>query len=119
MQIPNPWSHHPLSRCTCKTPKGDVISIGVTRGPLEVPDDSAEVLIEPVKYVRAGVVEPIGQGRIWSKEYGMLDIEDHIRKMKIKEQEEQLEKRIKRENTRKSESVDQSLKQKSDQKYGV
>lgn len=90
MKIPNPWPWHPLSRCICRTEKGDVACVGSTREPeLEVPD-AAEVLIEPVKYVGRGVVEPIAQGRIWSKRWGLLDIEDHMKKQQIEEEEAEL-----------------------------
>lgn len=91
MKIPNPWPHHALSRCTCETPNGVVISTGSSRGPIEVPDDSVQVLIEPVKATgRGGRVEVLGQGRVWSKEWGLLDIEDHLRKIRLANEEAEM-----------------------------
>ena len=91
MKIPNPWPWHPLSRCICRTEKGDVVCVGSTREPeLEVPD-AEEVLIEPVKYAPGHVdTIPIGQGRIWSKRWGLLDIEDHLKKQQIEAEEAEL-----------------------------
>lgn len=98
MKIPNPWPWHPLSRCTCRTEQGDVVCIGSSRDPqLEVPE-ADEVIIEPVKYgAKRGEVEPIGQGRIWSKEWGLLDIEDHLKKQQIKADEAELKEKQRRQ----------------------
>jgi hypothetical protein len=94
MQIPNPWPHHTLSRCTCKTPKGEVVMTSSTRGPLEVPDDTEEVVIEPVKFAgRGGKVDVLGQGRIWSKNWGLLDIEDHLKKVNLANEEAEMKAR--------------------------
>lgn len=93
MKIPNPWPWHPLSRCTVRP--GDHIHIMSTREPeLEV-SEGDEVLIEPVKYGdnKDNQVVPVGQGRIWSKKWGLLDLEDHAKKMQLVEEEAKLEKR--------------------------
>jgi peroxiredoxin family protein len=83
MKIPNPWPRvH--SQCTCRTPKGDVIVSSCSRGDLEVPDDATEVTIQPVKIIgRGGEAKALGQPRIWSKAWGLMDIEDHLKKMDL------------------------------------
>lgn len=100
MKIPNPWPYHALSRCTCKTSKDEVVCVGSTRDrELEVPE-ADEVLIEPVKQAGRGVVVPVGQGRIWSKKWGLLDLEDHLKKMKIEEEEAELKAKQKKQQKR-------------------
>ena len=94
MQIPNPWPHHARSRCTCKTPKGDVVVMVATRGPIEVADDCEEVVIEPVRMTgRGGKHEVIGPARIWSKNWGLLDIEDHLKKTNLANEEAEMKAR--------------------------
>jgi hypothetical protein len=92
MKIPNPWPYHALSRYTGRGQQGEVVSIISSRDrEVEVPD-SDEVIIEPVKIIgRGGNVKVLGQGRIWSKEYGLLDLDDHLRKEALKKEEKELQ----------------------------
>ena len=87
MKIPNPWPNQPHVRfnvnngeCTGSCGEGPEI---------EVPDMAVEVLIEPVARGRYDS-ETLAPGRVWSKEFGMLDVEDHLKKVEIKEEEEAL-----------------------------
>jgi hypothetical protein len=50
---------------------------------------AVEVLIEPVDRGRYDS-KTLAPGRIWSKEYGMLDVEDHMKKLKIEKEAEAL-----------------------------
>jgi hypothetical protein len=113
VKIPNPWPWHPLSRCTCRTEKGDVVCVGSSRDrELEVPD-ADEVLIEPVKHgIKRGEVEPIGQGRIWSRRWGLLDIEDHVKKQQIEIEEAELREKQKRQRDRDKERDQRAKKEK-------
>ena len=54
-----------------------------------MPDDASEALIEPVKNGRPGALA-VAQGRIWSPEWGVQEIEDHLKKQKIVEEGETL-----------------------------
>ena len=47
---------------------------------------AVEVLIEPVARGRYDS-KTLAPGRIWSKEFGMLDVEDHLKKVEIKKAE--------------------------------
>jgi hypothetical protein len=82
MLIPNPWPNYPMTRIVSKTPQGDVISTASTRGDLEVPDETVEALLEPVANGRPGA-QAVAQGRIWSREWGCLEIPDHIKKQEL------------------------------------
>jgi hypothetical protein len=82
MLIPNPWPNYPMTRTISKTPQGDFVIVASTRGDLEVPDDTVEALIEPVANGRPGA-PAIAQGRIWSREWGCLEIKDHIKKQEL------------------------------------
>jgi hypothetical protein len=64
-----------------------------TRNNLEVPDGASEALIEPVKNGRPGAAAT-AQGRIWSPEWGVMEIEDHLKKLKIVEEEKALKVRL-------------------------
>jgi hypothetical protein len=107
MKIANPWPYHAMSRCICKTPAGDQVRVQTSRGPeLEVPDGSTEVMIEPVKQVgRGGKVEAIGQGRIWSEAWGLLDIVDHLKKQEIEAEETAMKERVEKERERKAQEA--------------
>ena len=82
MFIPNPWPNYPMTRIVGKTPQGDFVSTVSTRGDLEVPDDTTEALIEPVENGRPGA-PAVAEGRIWSREWGCLEIKDHIQKQEL------------------------------------
>ena len=87
MLIPSPWRNLTTTRCVCKTPKGDVVVLGSSRGEIEVPEGTAEAVITPVKITgRGGVNEPIGPSKIWSEAWGLLDVEDHAKKVSIVEE---------------------------------
>lgn len=104
MKINSPWPHHSLTRCTCKTPRGEVVSVQAERHDLEIEDDAVEALVEPVKIVgRGGNMKVLSQGRVWSREWGLLDIEDHVKKMNIKEEEAELQERLAKEKKRRKE----------------
>lgn len=91
MKIPNPWPWHALSRYTCRGPKGENVVIESSRDREVEVDDCDEILIEPVKQVgRGGQVQAIGQGRIWSKKWGLLDLEDHLKKQQIEAEDAEL-----------------------------
>jgi hypothetical protein len=90
-----------MSRCICKP--GDKICVQSTRGELEVPDDANEVLIEPVRTAgRGGKVEPVAQGRMWTAEWGLLDISDYAKKTKLREEEAAMKARQEKERERKA-----------------
>lgn len=81
-----------MTRCTVRP--GDIVQVAAGRGPeIEVPDGD-EVLIEPVKHgIERGTVQPVGESRIWSKKWGLLELGDHAKKMKIEDEEADLAKR--------------------------
>jgi len=92
VKIPDPFPYHALKRATVKP--GDVVCVMSSRGQYLEVSDGEEVLVEPVKYGKVrGEVEPVGEGRIWSKKWGMLDIGDHLKKMNIEKEEADLAKR--------------------------
>ena len=94
MLIPNPWRHHPMVRYTCKTPDGDITVVRASREGLEVEDNVNEAMVEPVKASgRGGAVTVVGQGRIWSRAWGLLEVKDHVKKMELIAQEEKLTKK--------------------------
>jgi len=108
MQIRNPWPNYPMTRITCKTPEGEMIAVASTRGPLEVPDNATEALLEPVRSGRPGAVA-VAVGRIWSSEWGVQEIEDHIKKQKIVAGEKALkDKQEKAEKAERAKKVDKA-----------
>jgi len=92
MFIPNPWSHFPSTRCVCKPSDAELLI--ATRGDLEIPDGTTEAILTPVRITgRGGKFEAVGASRIWSDEFGLLDIEDHAKKVEIKEEDRKLQQR--------------------------
>jgi hypothetical protein len=78
---------------------------------MDLPDDAVEVLLEAVEADKEDarlVAQPI----IWSKEFGMLDAGDHLKKMEIKKEEEALKERQETERRRK-EDEEKALKEKA------
>jgi hypothetical protein len=67
---------------------------------LEVPDNANEVLIEPLSKGRSDAVA-VAQGRIWSKAWGLMELEDHLKKMQLQEEEANLRKRQEKDRKRK------------------
>jgi len=61
---------------------------------------AVEVLIEPVNRGRYDS-KTLAPGRIWSKEFGMLDVEDHLKKTEIKKEGSALKERQEAERRRK------------------
>ena len=112
MLIPNPWPNDPMTRIVSKTPQGACVSTVSTRGDLEVPDDTVEALIEPVENGRPGA-PAVAQGRIWSREWGILEIPDHIKKQKIVADEKALKaKQEKAAKVERAKKVDEDRKPK-------
>lgn len=101
MKIPNPWPYHPLTRYTCRGPQGETVVVTSTRErEIEVPECD-EVVMEPVKATgRGGKVSVIGQARIWSRDFGLLDIEDHVKKRQIEIEEAELKAKQRRDRER-------------------
>jgi hypothetical protein len=79
MKIPNPWPRI-SARCTCKP--CDTVVIQRVRGNLEVPECD-EVLIEPIKDLGRGKYLVLAEGKLWSKQWGIQDLKDHLNKMEI------------------------------------
>jgi hypothetical protein len=65
---------------------------------------AVEVLIEPVDRGRYDS-KTLAPGRIWSKEYGMLDVEDHMKKLKIEKEAEALKVRQEADRLRRQDEV--------------
>jgi hypothetical protein len=72
---------------------------------IEVPDTAVEVLIEPVARGRYDS-ETLAPGRIWSKEFGLLDVEDHLKKVEIKKEEGALKTRQEADRLRRQEEAE-------------
>ncbi len=101
MFIPNPWPNY-INQIVSKTPEGDFVSTMSTRGDLEVPDDTVEALIVPVENGRPGA-RAIAEGRIWSREWGCLEIKDHIQKQKLAKEVAELKAKQKAKPVKKAE----------------
>lgn len=97
MKIPNPWPWHPHTRCNVNN--GECICVLPGGHELEVPDTAVEVLIEPVEKGRSDA-RVVAQSKIWSKSWGMLDLEDHLKKMEMQKEEADLRKRQEKERKR-------------------
>jgi len=98
VKIPNPWPNQPHVRFNVNN--GECTgSCGAGRE-IEVPDMAVEVLIEPVNRGRYDS-KTLAPGRIWSKEFGMLDVEDHLKKTEIKKEGSALKERQEAERRRK------------------
>jgi hypothetical protein len=90
---------------------------------LDVPDDTVEALLEPVANGRPGAAV-IGPGQIWSNRFGLLNLEDHAKKVEVekgevamreRKQKEKEEKARKARDTEKIEKERQPLKPKVSQ----
>lgn len=91
MKIPNPWPYHPLTRYTCRGPQGETVLIVSTKEREIEVGECDEVVMEPVKATgRGGKIAVIGPARIWSRDFGLLDIEDHVKKRQIEIEEAEL-----------------------------
>jgi hypothetical protein len=111
MKIANPWPNYPMCRCICKP--GDQVVVQATRKDLEVPDGTTEALIEPVKVVgRGNKVEVVAQGRVWSEAWGLLDIEDHLKKQEIEAEAARMKERAEKERARKAQEARERAKPK-------
>ena len=102
MKIPNPWPNHPHIRFNVNN--GECLASCGPGPEIEVPDMAVEVLIEPVDRGRYDS-NPVAAGRVWSKEFGMLDVEDHLKKVGIKKEEQELKWRQEAERRRKQDEA--------------
>lgn len=89
MLIPNPYPHHPHTRCRIKDGKEEIIMVVSAGREIDIDSDPVEVVIEPIAGGRsdAAVVGPV---KIWSAEFGLLDLEDHMSKVTLKEEKEKM-----------------------------
>lgn len=87
MRIPNPFPRDKNVRFTCRP--GDCRGVVGPCEELDVPDDSEEVLIESVDQGNTSATY-VFASRIWSK-WGVISVEDHLKKMKIEEEEKKLQ----------------------------
>jgi hypothetical protein len=88
MKIQNPFRGVPNTRCRCKTPKGEFVSVASNAVELEIPDDSIEVLIEAIKSGKSD--GEAWSSRMWCPERGVMDVQDYLQKMQIEEEKKQL-----------------------------
>jgi hypothetical protein len=63
---------------------------------LDVPDDTTEALLEPVANGRPGAVA-IAPSQIWSNRFGLLNLEDHVKKVEIEKEEATMKARKQKE----------------------
>ena len=105
MKIPNPCPHQPHIRFNVNN--GECTGSCGAGSEIEVPDMAVEVLIEPVARGRYDS-ETLAPGYVWSKEFGMLDVEDHLRKTEIKEESETLKMQQEAARLRKQEEAKQT-----------
>lgn len=77
-----------------------------SRGPeLEVADGTTEAVIAPIKLTgRGGKFEAVGASKIWTEKWGLLELEDHAKKMKIEEEEAALEARLAKDAAKRAEA---------------
>lgn len=99
MKIANPWPFHPHVRFNINN--GEAIGVCGPGQSIEVPGDPEEILIEPIAGGRSDA-RAITKGRIWSKCWGLLDIEDHLKKQEIAAEEIAMQGRAGKERTRKA-----------------
>jgi hypothetical protein len=86
MLIPNPWPYHPHVRCTRAS--DGAVSICPAGPELDVPD-ADEILVEAIQFGRSDA-PAVAPGKVWSKTWGHLDVEDHMKKVALAQQEAQL-----------------------------
>lgn len=102
MKINSPWPWHSYTRTTCRLEDGaEVVGVQAARRELEVDDRSCEVLLQPVRNGRPNA-EVVGSPMIWSREWGTLTVEDHKKKMDLREEEQKLNERLEKERERKA-----------------
>jgi hypothetical protein len=99
MKVENPFSRHPHVRYTCK-PSGCVGVVGQCNE-LDVPDGTVEVLIEAVECGRS-TAKQVFASRLWSAPWGMNQVEDHLKKLKIEEETAKLKAEQEKEGKRKA-----------------
>jgi hypothetical protein len=87
MKIDNPFPRAANVRYECRP--SNVIGVVGFCDFLEVPEGTCEVLIQVVNEGRSNAKE-VYASRIWSKEWGTLGVDDHLKKMKIEEEIEAL-----------------------------
>jgi len=109
MKIPNPWPNYPMARCRCM-PSESVVTQS-TRGELEVPDGSTEVMIEPVKHGRPNA-EAVAQGRMWTEKWGLLEVGDYMKKVELEADEKAMAERKIADRLRKQQEDQQRAKAK-------
>jgi len=102
VKIPSPFPHQQHIRFNVNN--GECLGACGEGPEIEVPDMAVEDLIEPVNRGRYDA-DVTGPGYVWSKEFGMLSVEDHVKKMQIKEEEAALKARQKAERDRKREEA--------------
>jgi hypothetical protein len=118
VKIPNPWPHQAHVRFNANN--GECTGSCGAGPEIEVPDTAVEVLIEPVDRGRYDS-KPLAPARVWSKEFGMLDVEDHLKKMEIKKEEEALKARQEADRLRRQDEAKaakaKSVKERTDKMY--
>jgi hypothetical protein len=82
MKIANPWPRHPHIRFTCKLPDGEIVGTCGAGPEIDIPDGCLEAMIEPINKGHS-TGTPVDAGRIWSREWGSLDVADHLKKMEL------------------------------------
>lgn len=90
MKIPSPWPNHPHVRFNVNN--GDYQGTFGVGPEMDLPDDTVEVLLEAVE-ADSDNAKLIAEPHIWSKEFGMLSVEDHLKKVEIKKESEALKRR--------------------------
>ena len=116
MKIPNPWPNQPHIRFNVND--GDCLGSCGPGPEIEVPDMAVVVLIEPVDRGRYDS-NTLAPGHVWSKEFGMLNAEDHWNKVKILKEEQALKWQQEAERTRRQEEAKaKSVKERTNKMYG-
>jgi hypothetical protein len=102
VKIPNPWPHQAHIRFNVNN--GECTGSCGGGPEIEVPDTAVEVLIEPCARGRYDS-ETLAPGRMWSKEFGMLDVADHMKKLEIEKEAEALKVRQEADRLRRQDEV--------------
>ena len=116
MKIPNPWPSHPYIRFNVNN--GECLGSCGGGPEIEVPDMAVEVLIQPVDRGRYNS-KTLAAGCVWSKEFGMLDAEDHLKKVEIKKEEAALKTRQEAARLRMQEEAKQEPQNKEEPKEKI
>lgn len=93
MRVDNPFYVYEHVRYSCK-PSGVVGVVGFHCRELDVPEDTEEVLIEVVNKGRSDA-EQVYAARIWSKNFGELDVESHEKKVQVEKEVAEMEAKMK------------------------